>query len=111
MISSLVYFIQANDVGIYEDDYAYYYDDEGLQQDFAIENETTTVEVPVLDEVQMLELGLLTEDGWNKTIEFTSVVNDTVDELTAPMVDFSAKSDEVHESNEIEGDSIYTQSK
>ena len=28
---------------------------------------TFTVEVPVLDKVQMLELGLLTEDGWNIT--------------------------------------------
>ena len=54
----------------------------------------------------MLELGLLTEDGWNKTIEFTSIVNDTVDELTAPTVAFSAKSDEVVESKKIEEDLI-----
>ena len=57
--------------------------------------------MPVLDKVQMLELGLLTEDGWNATA--INAVNNTVDELTAPVLDFSAKSDEVIESKKLSG--------
>ena len=49
----------------------------------------------------MLKLGFLTEDGWNATA--ITVVNNTVDELTAPLVDFSAKSDEVIESKKLSG--------
>ena len=62
--------------------------------------------MPVLDKVQMLELGLLTEDGWNATA--INVVNNTVDELTAPVVDFSAKSDEVIESKKLSGMEFYS---
>ena len=54
----------------------------------------------------MLELGLLTEDGWNVTA--INVVNNTVDELTAPVVDFSAKSDEVIESKKLSGMEFYS---
>ena len=54
----------------------------------------------------MLKLGFLTEDGWNATA--ITVVNNTVDELTAPLVDFSAKSDEVIESKKLSGMEFYS---
>ena len=52
MINS--YLFESIDDAIYEDDYTYYYDD--IEEDKNYDSN----EVPVLDQVQMLELGLLT---------------------------------------------------
>ena len=59
MINS--YLFKSIDDAIYEDDYTYYYDEIEEKEKY------DSNEVPVLDQVQMLELGLLTEDGWNIT--------------------------------------------
>ena len=59
MINS--YLFESINDAIYEDDYTYYYDDIEEEKNY------DSNEVPVLDQVQMLELGLLTEDGWNTT--------------------------------------------
>ena len=64
------------DDGIYEDDYTYYYDEE---EDI---NKTSHDDDPAL--------AIVPEDE----LKFISI-NDTVDELTAPLVNFSMKSDKV----------------
>ena len=52
MINS--YYFKSIDDAIYEDDYTYYYDEIEEKEKY------DSNEVPVLDQVQMLELGLLT---------------------------------------------------
>ena len=52
MINS--YLFKSIDDAIYEDDYTYYYDELEEKEKY------DSNEVPVLDQVQMLELGLLT---------------------------------------------------
>ena len=69
------------DDGIYEDDYTYYYDEE---EDI---NKTSHDDDPAL--------AIVPEDE----LKFISI-NDTVDELTAPLVNFSMKSVGVNASSQ-----------